>query len=170
VENLAGEPGSSVGSAPRASYAGVRGEHLIEIRVRRLDDVAAVASLSAGVVQAVRQVDCGAVLWGDYRGASPISATVASAWSRDMRHVNRSIARSGILLDPANEMFNLQVVRVVQCAGNPSRKLFTDPRELLAWLRDDLSADEREVLRDLILGEHGPYPAATPAVGYMRGA
>jgi hypothetical protein len=170
VENLAGEPGSSVGSAPQASYAGVRGEHLIEIRVRRLDDVAAVASLSAGVIEAVRQVDRGAVIWGDYRGASPISAQVASAWSRDMRHANRSIARSGILLDPANEMFNLQVVRVVQCAGNPSRKLFTDPRELLAWLRDDLTPDEREVLRGLIQAEHGAFPAAIPAVRYMRGA
>jgi hypothetical protein len=170
VENLAGEPGSSVGAAPHASFAGVRGEHLIEIRVRRLDDVATVASLSAGVYAAVRQVDCGAVIWGDYRRASPISAQVASAWSRDMRHANRCIARSGILLDPANEMFNLQVVRVVQCAGNPSRRLFTDPRELLAWLHDQLTPDEREVLHGLIVGERGPYPAAPPAVRYMRGA
>jgi hypothetical protein len=148
----------------------VRGEHLIEIRVGRLDDVAAVASLSAGVIAAVRQVDCGAVIWGDYRGASPISAQVASAWSRDMRHANRSIARSGILLDPANEMFNLQVVRVVQCAGNPSRKLFTDPRDLLAWLHHDLTPDEREVLRDLIRGARGPYPAAPSSARYMPGA
>jgi hypothetical protein len=170
VQNLAGEPGSSVGAAPHASYAGVRGEHLIEIRVRRLDDVDAVASLSAGVLQAMRKVNCGAVIWGDYRRASPISAQVASAWSRDMRHVNRSIARSGILLDPANEMFNLQVVRVVQCAGNPSRRLFTDPRELLAWLNDDLTPDEREVLRGLIVGEHAPYPAVPPVAQYMRGA
>jgi hypothetical protein len=170
VQNLAGEPGSSVGAAPHASYAGVRGEHLIEIRVRRLDDVSAVASLSAGVYEAVRQIDSGAVIWGDYRGASPISAQVASAWSRDMRHANRSIARSGILLDPANEMFNLQVLRVVQCAGNPSRKLFTDPRELLAWLNDDLTPDEREVLRGLILGERGPFPAVPPVAQYMRGA
>jgi hypothetical protein len=49
-------------------------------------------------------------------------------------------------------MFNLQVVRVVQCAGNPSRRLFTDPRELLAWLHDYLSTEEREVLRCLIGG------------------
>jgi hypothetical protein len=155
--------------APRASYAGVRGERLIEICVQRLDDVAAVASLSASVLDAVRQVDSGAVIWGDYRRASPISAQVASAWSRDMRHANRAIARSGILLDPSNEMFNLQVYRVVQCAGNPSRRLFTDPHELLAWLNDFLSPDERDVLPGLI-ADHGPCAAAPPAALRMRGA
>ena len=169
MENLAGEPGPSVESAPHASYAGVRGERLIEVRVRRLDDAAAVASLSAGVYEAVRQVDCGAVIWGDYRRASPISALVASAWSRDMRHANRSIARSGILLEPSNEMFNLQVIRVVQCAGNSARRLFTDARDLLAWLHDDLSPDDLEVLRGLIVAGHGPRVSTPPPARHAGG-
>jgi hypothetical protein len=164
LESLAGEPGSGVEATPLSSYARVRGGRLVEVRVRRLGSVAAVDSLSAGVLAAIRRVDCGAVLWGDCRRASPISAQVAGAWSRDMRHANRCIARSGILLDPANEMFNLQVVRVVQCAGNPSRRLFTDPRELLAWLHDCLPGDERDLLGGLIAG-YEPYPAAPGHVG-----
>jgi hypothetical protein len=166
VESLAREPGSGVEATPLSSYASVRGERLIEVQVRRLHSVAAVDSLSAGVLAALRRVDCGAVIWGDFRRASPISAQVASAWSRDMRRANRAIARAGILLDPANEMFNLQVVRVVQCAGNPSRRLFTDPRELLAWLHDCLPGDERDLLGGLIAG-YEPYPAAP---GHVAGA
>jgi hypothetical protein len=160
---LAGEPGSGVGTVPLSSYASVRGERLVEVRVRRLETVAAVASLSAGVLAALRCVDSGAVLWADHRRASPISAQVAGAWSRDMRHANRAIARSAILLDPSNEMFNLQILRVVQCAGNPARRLFTDPLELVAWLGDCLSTDDRDRLRGLIAG-YDPYPAA-PALG-----
>jgi hypothetical protein len=66
-------------------------------------------------------------------------------------------------------MFNLQVVRVVQCAGNPARRLFTDPRELLAWLKDCLPSDERDLLGALVAG-YDPHPTAPAVPGHVGGA
>jgi hypothetical protein len=120
------------------------------VRVRRLSDVDAVESLGAGFFAAVCQAAPGAMIFADYRCTSPLSAPVATAWSRDMRRANGTVARSGMLLDPANAVFNLQLARVVHCAGNPARRLFTDARDLYAWLEPGLTEDEREVLISLL--------------------
>lgn len=74
-------------------------------------------------------------------------------WSRAMRRNNGSIGRSALLLDPANAMYNLQVERVVQCAGSPARRLFADIEELRDWVSDALAEPEREALRGLFSGE-----------------
>jgi hypothetical protein len=82
-----------------------------------------------------------------------------------MRRANRSIGRSGILLDPSNTVFNLQVARVVRCAGSDARRLFTDPRQLYDWASHDLTTSERAALADLLSGADlltgsGPAPAS----------
>jgi len=64
-----------------------------------------------------------------------------------MRKANGSIARSAILVDPSNTMFNLQIERVVHCAGNPTRRLFADLEGLHNWLDGDLTEPEREALQ-----------------------
>lgn len=155
---------------PRSpAFAGLLGKRLVEVSVQRLHDVAAVESLSARVYAAVRQAGPGAVICADFRAASPLPFDVASAWSRDMRRANHAIARSGILLDPSNVMFNLQLARVVQCAGHDSRRLFTDPRELCDWLGVLLTEDERASLRSLIArpGEPPSY-AVAPGRGRLH--
>ena len=53
-------------------------------------------------------------------------------------------------LDPRNVMFNLQVARVVRCAGHDARRLFTDPLEMGDWLGDLLTDAERAALRGLL--------------------
>jgi hypothetical protein len=120
---------------------------LVEVRIRRLADVADVESLNAGVFAAMHRAGREAVICADNRRASPLQRGIADAWSRGMRKANGSIARSAILVDPSNMMFNLQIERVVHCAGSPTRRLFADREELQNWLEGDLTEPERRALR-----------------------
>jgi hypothetical protein len=131
---------------PTTAFARVRLGRIVEVRVRRLADPSDVDLLNASVFAAMRNAGPGAVICADYRGASPLSRDVAQAWSRAMRIANRGIARSALLLDPSNALFNLQIERVVHCAGNPTRRLFADVNEFQDWVGKDLTLAEREAV------------------------
>ncbi len=141
---------SSAEPARRKAFAGARTRHIVQVWMHRLDTLEAVQALSSDVVAAIRATAPGSVIFADYRRAAPLSPQVASAWSRDMRHANGAILRSGVLLDPANAVFNLQLERIVQCAGSDARRLFTDPAELYDWLAEPLTDDERVALRRML--------------------
>jgi hypothetical protein len=142
-----GQPsGETVVKTPAPAFARARQGRLVEVRVGRLADLAEVDSLNASVFAAVHSAGPGAVICADYRLASPVSPHVAHAWSRAMRVANRAIGRSALLLDPSNTIFNLQVERIVRCAGNPARRLFADVAELQDWVDGDLTEPEREAL------------------------
>jgi hypothetical protein len=64
-----------------------------------------------------------------------------------MRLVNPSILRSASLIDPSNNVFNMQLARVVHCAGNDARRLFVDTDDLRVWAGTALTEPERERLR-----------------------
>lgn len=138
--------------APARAFARVRAERILEVHVERLATVADVASLHAQVAGAIRRTGNEAVICADHRLASPLSAEVADAWSRAMRRKMGGAARGAILLDPSNTVYNLQIERVVQCAGIPAR-LFADKAEFLDWVGEALTETDREVLRDLFSDE-----------------
>ena len=142
-----------VPTKPAAAFARARLGRIVEVRVRRLTDPADVDSLNASVFAAMRNAGPAAVICADYRGASPLSRDVAQAWSRAMRIANRGIARSALLLDPSNALFNLQIERVVHCAGNPTRRLFADVKELQDWVGIDLTRPEREAVQSFLSDE-----------------
>jgi hypothetical protein len=137
----------------RASFARVRAARIVEVHVRRLPTLDDVESLHAQVLAAVRRAGPGAVICADHRFASPLSREVADVWSRNMRGNNGGIVRGALLLDPANTMYNLQVERVVHCAGSAARRLFADIEELRDWVSDALTEPEREALRGLFSSE-----------------
>ncbi len=126
-----------------AAFARAGVGRIIEIRVRRLPHVAAVDALGAGVFEAMGRVGSEVVICADYRLATPISPHVADAWSRVMRETNGRITLSALLLDPDNTMFNLQLKRIVRCAGSPGRRLFEDVDELRDWTDYALTEAER---------------------------
>jgi hypothetical protein len=134
-----------------AALVRLRVGRVIEVRLGRLADLADVESLNADVSAAVRRAGPGAVICADYRAASPVSGGVASAWSDAMRRTNRAIARSAVLVDPSNAMFNLQMERIVRCAVNPARRLFADMEDLRDWMDGDLTEPEREALAAFLL-------------------
>lgn len=133
------------------AFARVRTGRLVEVRIGRLPDLVDIESLNAAVFSAVRSVGPGAVVCADHRrAASALSREQGDAWSRAMRRANRSVGRSAILLHPANTTFNLQLERVVQCAGHDGRRAFTDLGELHDWLDGGLTEAERAGLRTFL--------------------
>jgi hypothetical protein len=111
-------------------------------------DIADIVGLNAEVHAAIRHAGPGpAILYADHRRGSPVPSDVADAWARGMREANRTIVRSAILLDPANVTFNLQVERIVRCAGNASRLIFSAPADLQSAMESTLGTSELEALR-----------------------
>jgi hypothetical protein len=121
----------------------------VEVHVRRLADLCDIEALRSQVKEAVHLAGPGAVICADHRYASLLSWEAADGWSRAMRWSNSGVARSGLLLDPANATYNLQVERVVRCAGNPVVRLFEDLDDLRDWVSVVLTEAEREVLREV---------------------
>jgi hypothetical protein len=139
-----------VGDARPGTFARVRTGRLVEVRIGRLAGLAEVESLNAAVFDAVRSVGPGAFVCADHRHAGPVPGELANALSRAMRNVNRCVGRSAILLHPENMTFNLQLERIVQCAGGAVRRVFTDRRELHEWLESQLTEEERRAMRALL--------------------
>jgi hypothetical protein len=151
--NEQGERKSGVTARAR-SFARVCLGRLVEVHVRRLGSVSDVDSLKAAVFAALERAGSEAVICADCRGATPFTGEVANACAQAMRQLNPYIVRSALLLDPSNTMFNLQLERVAQCAGNDQRRLFGDADELRDWLDGTLAAAERRALRTLLLSGH----------------
>lgn len=142
-----GETGFGIGSWSAGSFARVRVGRIVEVHAGQLAHLTDVASFSAAVFAALYRAGPGAVICADYRDATPFTGEVANAWSRAMRRTNASIARSAILLDPSNTMYNLQLERVVHCAGSEDRRLFKDADELCDWLDGILTKSELEAVK-----------------------
>jgi hypothetical protein len=134
------------------SYARIRGSRIVEVHVRRLGDLDDVAALKVQVAAVIRRAGPGAVICADHRFGSPLSSEVADAWSCIMRKNDGHVVRRGLLLDPSNAMYNLQLERVVRCAGNGSRRFFTTIDELRDWVSEALTQPERDGLHDLFSG------------------
>ncbi len=109
---------------------------LIELRVFDLAVPEDVALMNGAIAAAASAVGTQSIIVADARPAGPFPHEVGDAWSRVMRLHNAHLVRSAILLDPANDTFNLQLARVVRCAGSPRRRWFYDPCELRDWLVD----------------------------------
>ena len=124
----------------------------MEVHVRRLADLDDVAALKVQVAAAIRRAGPGAVICADHRFGSPLSSEVADAWSCVMRRNDGHVVRRGLLLEPSNAMYNLQLERVVRCAGNSSRRFFTGIDKLRDWVGEALSGSERGALGDLFAG------------------
>jgi hypothetical protein len=143
------ETGVRTCTSRTGSFARVRVGRIVEVRVGRLANLRDVEFLNAAVFAAVHRVGHGAVICSDHRAGTPLVGEVANVWSHAMRKANTAIARAALLLDPSNTMYNLQLERVVHCAGNEERRLFKGADELCEWLDGTLTEAEREALRTL---------------------
>jgi hypothetical protein len=123
---------------------------LLEIRVLHLRHVDQLLRLSTTILNEARALPSRTIVFGDYRRTLPFSQDVADRWSRDMRGYNVGLALSAILLAPSNATFNLQIERVIRCAGNPWRRTFYDVRELRDWVATRATRDELAQLDELL--------------------
>lgn len=123
---------------------------ILEIRVFDVCSPEDIVSLSAQLIEAAEALADSPRIFADFRDAPPFTQAVADRWSRDMRSFNGKVVRSALLLDPMNETFNLQLERVVRCAGWASRRSFCDANELRAWLYPFLNDTERVHVETLL--------------------
>jgi len=147
---MAGESGFAA-AAPKVegrvalgakSLARSRVGRVVEVRVRNVSTLADVQAINAQVAMALHRAGPGAIICADHRSGSPFSGPIADVWSRGMRVANERILGAALLLDPLNTMFNLQIERIVKCAGGPTRRLVTGLGEMRAWLGNSLSVAE----------------------------
>ena len=143
------ETGAAHAGGRASSFARVREGRIVEIRVRSLVDLDDLATFCANTGSTIRGAGPSAIVCADHRWATPLSHEVADEWSRRIRQGNPANAKpSAILLDPANALYNLQVERVMQCAGKQVR-LFPALDELMEWLGEILTDAEKATVREL---------------------
>jgi hypothetical protein len=140
--------GAAAEAQPFNVEAGVG--RVLALRLRRLRDLNDVRSLGASLREAMRRVGRHVIIFSDMRRMAPIPQHLADSWSRDMRAANKVLERAGILLDRDNITFNLQLERVVRCAGNPRRRVFYDKHELRDWLAGSATSAELAHIDELL--------------------
>ncbi len=132
--------GGAAEALPFTVHAGAG--RVVSLHIRRLRDLNDVRSLGAMVHEAARRAGRHAIIFSDMRRMSPVPQHLADPWARNMRAGNKLLERTGILLDRDNITFNLQLERIVRCAGDPRRRIFHDARELRDWLAGSATAAE----------------------------
>ncbi len=87
----------------------------------------------------------------DWRRVHVMSPETSVRAREMLASVNPRVVRSAILTLPENPMTNLQVVRLVREAQNPSRRAFTSATDMANWLSEVLSPAEVTRLRAFLV-------------------
>ena len=117
---------------------------LVETRTSQLGSLDEVAAFGARFREVAAALPAPQVLiCGDYRNMRILSPDVAERFVGMLTAANPRVERSAILCSPDHATALLQIERTVKQAANPSRRTFRDAGELVAWLGELLTADER---------------------------
>lgn len=84
----------------------------------------------------------GAVVCTDWRDVDVFAPEVADVLLAMFRGTNPWVVRGAILLPGGHATFGLQLERMLREANNPARRAFRDPRVMLTWLAEILTAEE----------------------------
>jgi hypothetical protein len=123
---------------------------VVEIFVRQLASRFEVERFSQAIYNlAVQTTD--AVLIVDLRTPIVFSDNVAAAVIDLMVRANGVRKKTAILLFSEHAVFGLQLGRLAKQAGDPNRRMFTDPASLLDWLDEELSPGEKARVRVFLL-------------------
>lgn len=91
------------------------------------------------------------VIAADWRACRVLTPEVSERVVTMLTGTNRRIERSAILHAPSQATSVLQVMRLVREANSDNRRVFTEAREMDAWLSEILDPTERERLAALLL-------------------
>ena len=123
---------------------------LVEIYVHSLESTEEVRAFSQAIYDVAIQTP-DAILVVDLRTPVVFPEPVAKAVVELMVRANSVRKKTAVLLSNERAIFAMQLVRLAKQAGDPKRRTFTAPGELVAWLEADLSARERARLRSFVL-------------------
>jgi hypothetical protein len=151
-QDLAGTRSSGAplhaGRDPFVVRAGVG--RLVEVQAFEIALPCDVDVMNATILAAAASLGVAPLLIADYRAVGPFSQDVGDVWSRAMRQFNAAVERSAILLHSANETFNLQITRVVRCAGSPRRRIFYEAADLRTWIAEVATPEECSRLDEIL--------------------
>lgn len=86
----------------------------------------------------------------DWRACPVMSPEAAQRLAHHIARTNPRTERSAALAVQTAPVTVLQFMRVIREAGLPDRKLFSDEQELIGWLGEVLTRDERQRLREFL--------------------
>ena len=90
------------------------------------------------------------VIVADWRPVQVMPPDTAARAREMLLGVNPRVLRSSILTLPENPTTNLQVVRLIREAENPSRRHFSSPGLLAQWVSELLTPAETTRLREFL--------------------
>jgi hypothetical protein len=127
---------------------------LIETRTSSLATLDEIAAFGARFREVAGKLPGQAVICGDYRGLRVLSPNVAEKFVGMLIAANPRVERSAILCSPDHATALLQIERTVKEAAKASRRTFRDAGELIAWLSEVLTAEERARLIVFLRAQH----------------
>lgn len=107
------------------------------------------APFQAAVGKLLTEVPGRVVTCMDLRHSVVLAPEVADALVGLMRRDNPRIERTAFLLND-NAVMGMQVARMIREANNPSRRTFHDSAQLIAWLEENLTPSELQILHQLL--------------------
>jgi hypothetical protein len=118
---------------------------LLEIRVdagyRDASEVGEIVAAMITQIARLRQAEQ-LVVATDSRNCIFMAEDATARVADGLRRTNARITRGGALLPNHSSVAMLQYARMLRENNNPERRGFTDPRALVAWLAEVLTAEE----------------------------
>jgi hypothetical protein len=146
-------------------------ENSFEIHVGRLVEIRVYGYESAADVQAMMELASRrktalppgtlAVTVADWRQCALLSPGTAEEVSRMFLGANAGTLRSALLYSDHSPTAVMQFLRLIRDAKNENRRMFSDPRQLAAWLGEVLTPSETYRLR-AFLGIQSPSTRPPP--------
>ena len=136
---------------PASYYAACEVGGLIEARLTWLGSIDDVLGFQRVMNQAFAKAGSRAIICADWRDVQVLPPVAGDALIDLLRSGNGRFVRSGVLLTLENAVFALQVERLFREAQNPQRRAFRDPNEMLRWLSEAMTPDERQRARGFLI-------------------
>ena len=119
---------------------------LVELRVRTPMTLDEMAELRRRHMEVLQSLSGSFVIVTDMRHAHVFPPDITEGFIQMMGQINPDLERSAVLINES-AVLGLQAERAIAEAGNPNRRSFRQPDELVAWLSEALTTPEVARLR-----------------------
>ncbi|MDB4971236.1 MAG: hypothetical protein JWN44_6925 [Myxococcales bacterium] len=124
---------------------------LVEVRVSSLATLAQLEALNARFREIASRIDSGRLMiCADFSAVTNLASDVADRLGQLFHAHNPRVARGGVLCAPEEVEVCARLERSVVLGGNRERRNFTEAADLIAWLGEVLTDDERGRLIDFL--------------------
>lgn len=119
---------------------------LVELRVRTPMTLDEMAELRRRHIEVLQSLSGSFVIATDMRHAHVFPPDITEGFIQMMGQINPGLERSAVLINES-AVLGLQAERAIAEAGNPNRRSFRRPDELVEWLAEVLTTQEKAQLK-----------------------